>query len=548
MDYLSLKAATAEAERRFSGRKVQDACQLSPMEIALYFRGAEALVMSINPSRPGLFILEITEQVSDIRTAFAQLLSSKITGTVLGTLRLPEPGERLVFLDFAAGWPAKPGNPVRIAFEVMGRHSNLSVLQDGIILQPLKTVPDKKSRVRPVLPGEPWTPPPPRPGIALENITPEDLPEASYGDVHDLLVRTVRGLSPYSSGQAVSKAVEDGREALFQALDAMSRSANGENGYLHRTGGRAYLTPFEPVILNEGETFELFTPFSAAAARWREEGHDKQPAVRDEEDQLADNLRSLKKRLNTSIENLDRELERCRSHENIRLMAETLLVHASEAKQGQSSITLPNPYDPEEGLAIELDPSLSVVQNAEKMFTDAHRLKRGIRETAQRRREVEEELAAVDRSLNRLLESGDTAPAKSLLKTKPGQQSGKGSGTYRAYAGPGKRYFLDGYTVLVGKSALDNEKVTFQAAGPHDLWLHARDYPGSHVVILAGKKKVPDNVLYRAAELAAEGSGAKDEKSPEIMVTERKWVKKLKGGQPGKVTVERFKTIRPRSG
>jgi predicted ribosome quality control (RQC) complex YloA/Tae2 family protein len=88
--------------------------------------------------------------------------------------------------------------------------------------------------------------------------------------------------------------------------------------------------------------------------------------------------------------------------------------------------------------------------------------------------------------------------------------------------------------------------VTFKAAGPNDLWLHARDYPGSHVVIVTEKRPVPDDVLYKAANLAAAGSGARNDTAPEIMVTERKWVRKLKGGKPGQVTVERFRTIRPR--
>jgi predicted ribosome quality control (RQC) complex YloA/Tae2 family protein len=64
------------------------------------------------------------------------------------------------------------------------------------------------------------------------------------------------------------------------------------------------------------------------------------------------------------------------------------------------------------------------------------------------------------------------------------------------------------------------------------------------VVILTGKKPVPDKVLYAAAAMAAKGSGARNDTSPEIMVTERKWVRKLKDGKPGRVTVERFRTIR----
>ena len=123
----------------------------------------------------------------------------------------------------------------------------------------------------------------------------------------------------------------------------------------------------------------------------------------------------------------------------------------------------------------------------------------------------------------------------------------KGKVLQAAYRGPGRRHTVDGFTILVGKSSTDNEKVTFRAAGPNDLWLHARDYAGSHVVIITEKRQVPDRVLYAAAALAARGSRGKNDTAPEVMVTERKWVRKLKGGKPGQVTVERFRTIRPRT-
>jgi hypothetical protein len=189
---------------------------------------------------------------------------------------------------------------------------------------------------------------------------------------------------------------------------------------------------------------------------------------------------------------------------------------------------------------------MSAIENADLMFAEAHRLRRGIGETSARRKIIEEELSTVGRSIEALLERGDPASARALLGREAGQGPGKGPGKFRSYKGPGKRFTAGDFTILVGRSAIDNERVTFSAAGPHDLWLHARDYPGSHVVILTGKRKVPDNVLYRAAELAANASGARDEDAPEIMVTQRKWVKKPKGSKPGKVTVERFRTIRPR--
>jgi predicted ribosome quality control (RQC) complex YloA/Tae2 family protein len=546
MDYFSLKAAVAEARERFAGRKVHDARQISPFEMVLEFHSEAALVLSINPPRPGLFILDRDTSLPDIGTPFSDLLRARINGTTMKSLRLPEPGERVVNLDLATGWPAREGEPLMIILEVMGRHSNLVVVQGEKILQPLKTVSSGKSRLRPVLPGERWTPPPSRPGSALDEITPEDLPVPSAPTAALELMQSVRGLSPYTARQAVMRAVEGGRNGLHKALTAMSLSADGAKGYLHRAGHKIHLTPFEPMIITGKETCEQFTPFSAASSVWWEEGRQIHAAEGNEKDHLISGLKRMEDKLRSTLESLDRELERCQTHEKVRLMAETLLIHASDARRGSDSVTLPNPYEPEKELTIPLDPSLPTAENADLMFAEAHRLKRGVKETSDHRKKIERELSTVSSALQQLIQEGDPSQAKVLLGSEAGVRSHREQGTFRAYPGPGKKYTADGFTILVGRSAQDNEKVTFQAAGPHDLWLHVRDYPGSHVVILTEKKKVPDAILYRAAELAAESSGARNEKAPEIMVTERKWVRKIKGGKPGKVTVERYRTVRPK--
>ncbi|RMF37812.1 MAG: DUF814 domain-containing protein, partial [Chloroflexi bacterium] len=101
----------------------------------------------------------------------------------------------------------------------------------------------------------------------------------------------------------------------------------------------------------------------------------------------------------------------------------------------------------------------------------------------------------------------------------------------------------DGFLILVGRNARQNDEVTFKRAGPDDLWLHARGVPGAHVVIKSGGQAVPETTLHLAATLAAYYSAARDGAQIAVDVTERKRVRRLKGNRPGMVTYRGERTL-----
>jgi len=102
----------------------------------------------------------------------------------------------------------------------------------------------------------------------------------------------------------------------------------------------------------------------------------------------------------------------------------------------------------------------------------------------------------------------------------------------------------DGYEVLVGRTARDNDQLTFRVARPNDLWLHAADYPGSHVVVRnATRKEIPQRTIIEAAQLAAKFSQAGADSKVTIHYTPRKFLTKPKGAAPGLVRMSTFKTI-----
>ena len=111
---------------------------------------------------------------------------------------------------------------------------------------------------------------------------------------------------------------------------------------------------------------------------------------------------------------------------------------------------------------------------------------------------------------------------------------------------PGTRRYVssDGWEILVGRTSQDNDFLTFKIAKPNDLWLHAGDYGGSHVVVRnPTKKEVPHRTLIEAAQLAAFFSQARKNSKADVHYTERKFVSKPKGAKPGLVRLQRFKNI-----
>jgi predicted ribosome quality control (RQC) complex YloA/Tae2 family protein len=149
------------------------------------------------------------------------------------------------------------------------------------------------------------------------------------------------------------------------------------------------------------------------------------------------------------------------------------------------------------------------------------------------------------RSLDAAIEEHNEEYLTSLLPSTPKQapQSKK----KKAEAGfKGARRFVssDGFEILVGKKAKDNDYLTFRIASSLDLWLHAADYPGSHVVVRnKGKKEIPNRTLVEAAELAAFYSDAREQPKTAVNYTQKKFVNKPRRAAAGLVSLASFKTI-----
>lgn len=551
MDYLSLRAAVSEVRSLLLGRKFTGAQAVNPGEVLLSFGKNRRLLLSINADQPGIYLPPPDWGVKGAASGFSHLLTTRLAGSSLEEARFPIMGDRVVRLDFAAGWPHRQGESCSLVLEVMGRHSNLFLLdQDMSILAPLKPVSKSKSRIRPIIPGARWAPPPPRDGVPIDSVSADDLPDPFDAEASGILVKSVRGLSPQVARMALNRAGEKGKKGLAAVLEKMLRESDGTVGCLGDQKGKFKLYSF-PLESGETDSLREFSPFSEAA--WELKNTLDTGAVRpvagadsvqDHLDVISSDLSRAQNRVRKELEVLLREEERCLKHDSVRLQAETLLIHAEKVPPGSTREELPHPMEEGRSVSVNLDPAKNARENADHLFQLARRLKRGLEEIEKRKALLsgsEKELVRVKADLDR----GNEKPAQEFLRTNSIALAEKALND-KGPRYPGRRYQRGEFIILVGKSAKDNEKVTFEAAGPHDLWLHTRDYPGSHVVILTGKKNPPQDVINEAAQLAIASSGAKGDPSAEVMITQRKWVRRIKGGKPGQVRVDRFRSVRTR--
>jgi predicted ribosome quality control (RQC) complex YloA/Tae2 family protein len=104
-------------------------------------------------------------------------------------------------------------------------------------------------------------------------------------------------------------------------------------------------------------------------------------------------------------------------------------------------------------------------------------------------------------------------------------------------------YEYEGWKILVGRNSRNNDELTFGHSHKEDLWLHARDVPGSHVIVQRKGKDFPKHVLEHAAGIAAHYSKRKGEALVPVQYTLRTYVRKLRGGAPGQVTLEREQVV-----
>ena len=254
------------------------------------------------------------------------------------------------------------------------------------------------------------------------------------------------------------------------------------------------------------------------------------------------------KRLSKKRDAIAGDLERAANAEKLHEEASLILAHLPEIPPNAAFFETTTWDDDPRSIRVELDPRKSPTELAQDLFKKSKRLKRGLDVGPERLEAVETEIAELVRARDTL---GDDSPNELAMKlealgvsiTAPKEEARK-----RRQAGARLPYrefvTLDASSVLVGRGAADNDRLTLRVARPHDLWLHARGVTGAHVIVRLTKgQSCSPEVLVDAATLAAHFSDLRGESILDVLYTPRRFVHKRKGSPVGSVTLGSEKVI-----
>lgn len=248
------------------------------------------------------------------------------------------------------------------------------------------------------------------------------------------------------------------------------------------------------------------------------------------------------------LRNLDSDLQRHGNAEQWKHFGDLILSNISTLLEVGSNLRLIDHFDEDQKeITIPAVEGLSISEMAEVYFRRYVKARNAAIEIASRRERIERELVELEDQMSTVLDAISMRDTDSLTGFAPKARAGTKVKEERAKTRLREaREFLssDGIEILVGKSARDNDYLTFRIGRSTDLWLHAADYPGSHVIVRIPKgKKVPSRTLIEAAKLAAFYSEARQLPKAAVNYTQKKFVNKPKRSAPGLVRLSSLKTI-----
>ncbi len=532
MDFYTLRALAREWDARLAGATLDEAWTQSPRELSM------GLATDAGPTTlrvicdPALTLVFRTDGAGRQRRNTADVLGRAV-GRRVSRVRVAE-RDRHLFLDLTDG--------SRLQVVLFGSRPNVFWTDaDGVVRAAFL---DEDAHL-----GEPAPVPRPAPEVGTAEAFAERWRERKT------LGQAVAGAVPLFTRDLAARAV---RRAGLDPADAPDTAHLGEL-FEAALAVQAELETPRPVVYWRGPLAEAFAlvPRAGVPDDWRAEAFETvdagfgvwakrslaQRAYRALYAPLDKPLAAIAARRARSAEAMLDELAQPSRADRYETWGH-LLMASGNAPPGRDAVTLPDIVGGTgEPVEIPLDPARSAVENAERYYDKARRTRRA-RESAEARwaevqRGAEE---AADLSA-RVRATTSVAELRALQETEADALAQiLGARGDDGPSEPFRRFPLaGGFEALVGKHARGNAWLTTRVASPHDLWLHARGVPGSHVVVKrAGRSTVvPPPVVAQAARLAAWFSTAKTQSVVPVTVTEKKYVRPVKGGPPGLVRVDR---------
>lgn len=419
-----------------------------------------------------------------------------------------------------------------LVIEIMGKHSNIILMDkaSGNIIEAIKHVGFSQNSYRTILPGSTYVAPP-----QTGNRNPFTISNEKLFEILQTEDLSARSLQKLFQGLGRDTATELSQRLTSEKLKTFRA--------FFASPTQAHLTTksFAPILFSDSQKefpslSQLLDDFYQDKAERDRVNQQASELIHRVENELEKNRKKLKKQ--------EQELVATENAEEFRQKGELLTTFLHQVPNNQDQVELDNYYTSEK-ITIVLDKALTPNQNAQRYFKKYQKLKEAVKHLTgliEETKETIQYLESVETALSQANLTEITEIREELIQT--GFIRRRQREKIQKRKKPEKYLSTDGQTViLVGRNNLQNDELTFKMAKKEELWFHAKDIPGSHVVI-TGNLQPSDEVKTDAAELAAYFSKARLSNLVQVDMIEVKKLNKPTGGKPGFVTYTEQKTLR----
>ena len=533
-DGFFLHHMTEELRRELLGGRIQKINQPFEQELVLQIRSnrqSHKLLLSAHSVFGRVQLTDTTFENPAVPNTFIMVMRKYLQGAVIEAIQQVE-NDRILEISVSNKNEIGDSVAVTLVIEIMGKHSNIILLDksSGKIIEAIKHVGFSQNSYRTILPGSTYVAPPQTGSLNPFTVGDEKLFEILHTE----------DLEPKRLQQIFQGLGRDTATELSGCLTADKL----------KTFRAFFASPTQPSLTEKSFSALLFSDSKTQMSTLSEllDTFYKDKAERDRVNQQASELiRRVENELEKNRKKLGKQEEELLATENaeeFRQKGELLTTFLHQVPNDQDQVELDNYYTGEK-IIISLDKALTPNQNAQRYFKRYQKLKEAVKHLTSL---IEETLATI-----LYLESVETALAQASLTEiaeireeliQTGFIRRRQREKIQKRQKPEKYLATDGQTIiLVGRNNLQNDELTFKMAKKDELWFHAKDIPGSHVVI-TGNLQPSDEVKTDAAELAAYFSKARLSNLVQVDMIETRKLNKPTGGKPGFVTYTGQKTLR----
>ena len=515
--------------------RIQKINQPFDQELVLQIRSnrqSHRLLLSAHPVFGRIQLTETTFENPAQPSTFIMVLRKYLQGAVIESIEQIE-NDRIVEITVSNKNEIGDNIQATLIIEIMGKHSNILLVDKSSnkILEVIKHIGFSQNSYRTLLPGATYLAPP-----STEALNPFTIKDEKLFEILQTQELTAKNLQVLFQGL--------GRDTAFELenLLTIERLSNFRNFFNQETNPCLtdksfscvpFSTKIEGHFSSLSQLLDVFYKDKAERDRVKQQASE---LIRRVENELQKNRQKLKKQ--------EKELQATENAEEFRQKGELLTTFLHQVPNDQDQVILDNYYT-NQPITIALDKALTPNQNAQKYFKRYQKLKEAVKYLTELIEETKATILYLESVETVLSQAGLDEIAEireELIQT--GFIRRRQREKIQKRKKPEKYLASDGKTIiLVGRNNLQNEELTFKIARKEELWFHAKDIPGSHVVI-SGNLNPSDEVKTDAAELAAYYSKGRLSNLVQVDMIEVKKLNKPTGGKPGFVTYTGQKTLR----